>query len=142
MISLTMRFRVDAIFSRNLAPAIHEEGKAASQMIYANIIELVEHQQYIFDTLWNKSIPSQEKIQEIEDGIQPHFIEIIRDAHQLQELGVKLATSAREEILILVSTANAFYRESKLGTAALLEEMAIQHRVKIRILTPSDDSIK
>jgi two-component system, OmpR family, sensor histidine kinase VicK len=46
-----------------LAPAIfHEEGKVASQMIYSNVRELVEHQQYIFDTLWNKSIPSEEKI--------------------------------------------------------------------------------
>jgi two-component system, OmpR family, sensor histidine kinase VicK len=63
-----------------LAPAIfHDEGKVASQMIYSNVRELVKHQQYVFDTLWNKSIPSDEKIKEIEDGIQPHFIEIIRD---------------------------------------------------------------
>jgi hypothetical protein len=35
-----------------LAPAVfHEEGKAASQMIYSNVRELVEHQQYVFDTL-------------------------------------------------------------------------------------------
>ena len=31
-------------------------------MIYSNVKELVEHQQYVFDTLWNKSIPSEEKI--------------------------------------------------------------------------------
>ncbi len=61
-----------------LAPTIfHEEGKAASQMIYANVRELV-------DTLWNKSIPSQEKIKEIEDGIQPPYIETIRDPYQIQ----------------------------------------------------------
>jgi hypothetical protein len=36
-----------------LAPAIfHEEGKVASQMIYSNVRELAEHQQYVFDTLW------------------------------------------------------------------------------------------
>jgi len=35
-----------------LAPTIfREEGIAASQMIYSNVSELVEHQQYIFDTL-------------------------------------------------------------------------------------------
>jgi two-component system, OmpR family, sensor histidine kinase VicK len=45
-------------------------------MIYSNVRELVEQQQYVFDTLWNKSIPSQEKIKEIEEGIQPHIIEI------------------------------------------------------------------
>jgi two-component system, OmpR family, sensor histidine kinase VicK len=74
-----------------LAPAIfHEEGKAASQMIYSNVREIVEHQQYVFDTLWNKSIPSDEKIMQIEDGIQPHFAEIIRDTRQIQKLGLKL----------------------------------------------------
>jgi len=85
-----------------LAPAIfHEEGKAASQMIYSNVRELVEQQQYVFDTLWNKSIPSQEKIKEIEEGIQPHIIEIIKDTHEFQNLVMKLARSVREEMLVL-----------------------------------------
>ena len=66
-----------------LAPAIsHEEGKVASQMIYSNVRELVEHQQYVFDTLWNKSIQSEKKIKAIEDGIQPDVTEIIRDTNQ------------------------------------------------------------
>jgi two-component system sensor histidine kinase VicK len=126
-----------------LAPTIfHEEGKAASQLIYSDVKELVEHQQYVFDTLWNKSIPSQEKIKEIEDGIQPHFIETIRDPYRLQKLGVKLGASAREEILALYPTANGFHRQDKLGMIQLLEEMALQYRVKIRFLTPSDDSIR
>jgi len=96
-----------------LAPAIFHEGNVASQMIYTNVRELVEHQQ-LFDTLWNKSIPSEEKIKVIEDGIQPNVTEIIRDFHQMQKLGVKLTTSAREEILVLLSTAKAFYRQDKL----------------------------
>jgi two-component system, OmpR family, sensor histidine kinase VicK len=124
-----------------LAPAVfHEEGKAASQMIYSNVREIVEHQQYVFDTLWNKSIPSQEKIKAIEDGIQPHFAEIIRDTRQIQKLALKIATSAREELLVLFSTAKALYRQAELdaefGNIELLEEMAIRHGVKIRILTP------
>ena len=105
-------------------------------MIYSNVIELVEHQQYIFDTLWNKSIPSNEKIKEIEDGIQPYVTEIIRDTHEFQNLAMKLATSVREEMLVLYSTAKAFYRQSKLGTIAIAKEMAVRHGVKIRALTP------
>jgi two-component system, OmpR family, sensor histidine kinase VicK len=125
-----------------LAPAIfHEEGKGASQMIYSNVRELVEHQQYVFDTLWNKSIPSDEKIKEIEVGIQPQFIETVRHAYQIQERAVRLLTSAREEWLILYSTANAFHRIVK-RYADLGREMATKYRVKIRILTPFDDSIK
>ncbi|MFY9872070.1 MAG: hypothetical protein WAK17_20360 [Candidatus Nitrosopolaris sp.] len=126
-----------------LAPAIfHEEGKVASQMIYSNVRELVEHQQYVFDTLWNKSMPSQEKIKAIENGIQPHFTEIIRDTHQILKLAVEFGISAREELLVLFSTARAFYRNYKLGHHRLAEEMAIQHGVKFRVLTPFDDSIK
>ncbi|MGA9151464.1 MAG: hypothetical protein WBZ36_12875, partial [Candidatus Nitrosopolaris sp.] len=125
-----------------LAPAVfHEEGKAASQMIYSNVREIVEHQQYVFDTLWNKSISSQEKIKEIEEGIQPSYIETLRDPVQIQRRIIKLVTSAREEILILYSTAKAFYRQDKLGNVALVEQMAIQG-VKIRVLTPSSDWIK
>jgi two-component system, OmpR family, sensor histidine kinase VicK len=124
-----------------LAPAIfHEEGKVASQMIYSNVRELVEHQQYVFDTLWNKSIPSEEKIKAIEDGIQ--FTEIIRDTHQILKLAVEFGRSAREEFLVLFSTARAFYRNYKLGHDRLAEEIAIQHGVKFRVLTPFDDSIK
>ncbi len=111
-------------------------------MIYSNVKEIVEHQQYVFDTLWNKSIPSEEKFKSIEDGIQPQITEIIRDTHQMQKLAVKLITSTREEILILFSTANAFYRQAKLRVMVLLEQTAIQYGIKIRILTPSSDWIK
>jgi hypothetical protein len=97
-----------------LAPAIfHEEGKVASQTIYSNVRELVEHQQYVFDTLWNKSIASEEKIKAIEDGIQPSYIETIRDPVQIQKRALKLGTMARDEILLLYSTANALYRQGK-----------------------------
>ncbi len=126
-----------------LAPAVfHEEGKAASQMIYSNVREIVEHQQYVFDTLWNKSIPSEEKIKAIEDGIQPHVTEIIRDSHEFQKLSLKLAYSAREEILILCSTANAAYRTSKWASREAMKEKVSKYGTKIRILTPFSDLIK
>jgi two-component system sensor histidine kinase VicK len=55
-----------------IAPAtFHQKGKPASQMIYSNIKEMVEHQQYIFDTLWNKAIPAEQKFMEIEEGVKP-----------------------------------------------------------------------
>jgi hypothetical protein len=45
-------------------------------MIYSNVKEIGE-QQYIFDTLWTKTISFEEKIKEIEEGIIPQVIEII-----------------------------------------------------------------
>jgi two-component system sensor histidine kinase VicK len=58
-----------------LAPAtFHEIEKPASQIIYTNVKEIVEHQRYIFETLWNKSISAKDKIIEIENEIEPEFL--------------------------------------------------------------------
>jgi hypothetical protein len=55
--------------SEYVAPLIlFEHGKIAPQAVYSNISEIVEQQQYIFDNFWNKSIPAEERIKEIEEG--------------------------------------------------------------------------
>ena len=55
-----------------LAPATyHEEGKPASQVIYSNVEEIVDHQNYVFDTLWSRAISAKERIREIEEDIMP-----------------------------------------------------------------------
>lgn len=51
-----------------LAPTSAKEvTDVASQLIYSNVKEIVEHQQYIFDTLWNKAIPATKRIRELVD---------------------------------------------------------------------------
>ena len=126
-----------------LAPLIlYEKGKVASQVIYSNAEEIVEQQQYIFDTLWRKAIPADQKIREIEEGIEPEIIETIRDPVEIQLLGFELVKSATYEILVIFSTANAFHRQERAGTMELFKEAAAGRRVKIRILTPMDDIIK
>jgi hypothetical protein len=70
-----------------LAPTtFHDRGKPASEFIYSNQKEFVEHQDYVFDTLWNKSIPAEEKIREIEDGITPEFVGVILDPFEVQRI--------------------------------------------------------
>ena len=45
-----------------LAPMIsYRKGEIASNIIYSNIREVIEHQQYIFDTFWSKAIPAEQK---------------------------------------------------------------------------------
>jgi len=124
-----------------LAPtSFHEKGKPASELIYSNMKEFVEHQQYVFDTLWNKSMPAEEKIREIEDGITPEFVGMILDPFEVQRVTFKLLESAKEEILVAFSTANALRRQERVGSIGILKEAA-RHGVKVRILTPEDDRI-
>ena len=55
--------------SAYLAPAtFHEKGKPASQIIYSNVKEIVEHQRYVFDNFWYRAVPAKQRIKEIEEG--------------------------------------------------------------------------
>lgn len=44
----------------------HEKGKPASHVVYSNVHEVVEQGQYLFETLWTKAIPADQRIREIE----------------------------------------------------------------------------
>jgi signal transduction histidine kinase len=119
------------------------EKQFPTEFIYSTVKSFVEQQQYFFDMLWNKAIPSEQRIREIEEGIKPEVIETMRDPVEIQKLGNNLITSAKEEILIIFSTARAFYRQYKAGTVDLLKQAAMQNpSIRIRILTPANDLIK
>ena len=66
-----------------LAPApSRDETKLSSLIIYSNVKEIVEHQQYIFETLWNKAIPANRK-SEIEEGIVNTGIRLIENRDEI-----------------------------------------------------------
>jgi two-component system, OmpR family, sensor histidine kinase VicK len=125
-----------------LAPAkLHEKGKPAALIIYSNVKEIVEHQQYVFDSFWSRALPAEERIRQIEEGTEPGVITIIRDYIQIQELGFKLVISSTFEILTIFSTANAFRRLVHVGAVQSLVEAA-ERGVKVRLLMPIDDKIR
>jgi signal transduction histidine kinase len=67
-----------------LAPAtLHEAGKPAAQIIYSNVKELIEHQRYVFETLWSKTTPAEQRIQEIEEGIVRYETRIIDNPDEI-----------------------------------------------------------
>ena len=106
-----------------IAPAtFHEKGRPASQIIYSNVIELVGHQQYVFETLWNKSIPSEQKIRQIEERVELEGIEIIQNTLRTQEIYLNLVKDATKEIMFIFPTINAFVRQQKLGIIQLLKK--------------------
>ena len=102
----------------------------------------VEQQQYFFETLWNKAIPADQKIMEIEEGIEPEVIETIRDPNVTQARTLDMIKSAKEEVLIIFSTSNAFRRQEKAGALNLLVETAKSKNLKIRMLSPVDDHVR
>jgi two-component system, OmpR family, sensor histidine kinase VicK len=124
-----------------VATALLQVEKPVKQLIYSNVKALVEQQQYMFNTLWNKAIPAKQRIMEIEQGLKREFIETIRDPQEIQNLGFDLIKSANEDVLIIFSTANAFLRQQKAGAIKLVAKQAIDHKAKVRILTPINEKV-
>jgi two-component system, OmpR family, sensor histidine kinase VicK len=63
-----------------LAPATyHEKGKPASQIIYSNVNEIIDHQKYVFDSFWDRAISANQKIREIEEGKTRYETRIIEN---------------------------------------------------------------
>jgi two-component system, OmpR family, sensor histidine kinase VicK len=122
-----------------LAPLIlYEKGKIASQIIYSNVKELVEQQQYIFDTFWKKAISGEQRIREIEEGIEPSNIQVIQNPRESAELAYNIVKSAKEEVLRIFPSINAFRRQVPIDVMHLFRE-AIERGVKVRILIPTTE---
>jgi len=73
------------------------------QGIYTNVREIVEQQQNIFETLWNKSINAEKRIKEIEDGTVHYETRIIEDNQEIVEEIGRLTTSSNELCICLTS---------------------------------------
>ena len=117
--------------------AIHEEGKPASNVVYSNVKEVVEQAQYLFETLWSRSLPADQRIKEIEEGIETAKIEIIRDPDEAIKLSRDLIKSAKHEVLRIYPSLNGFRRQIRIGALHLFREV-LEHGINVRILVPAD----
>jgi two-component system, OmpR family, sensor histidine kinase VicK len=68
-----------------IAPAsFHAKGKPASRIIYSNVNDIVEYQrQFVFDSFWTRSIPAEQKIKEIEEGIIRYETKVLENKEQI-----------------------------------------------------------
>ena len=122
--------------SEYMATTTLTEKQHLTHVIYSTEKEMVEQQQYFFDALWNKAIPADTRIREIEEGIIPDVIKTLTDPHQVQNVAIDLLKGASQEILVLFATASAARRQERAGALNQLKEAA-KRGVKIKILTPN-----
>jgi hypothetical protein len=125
-----------------------------TSLLYTTSKHLVEAQQYLFNTLWNKATSAEDRIKDIEQEIKPAFKETLEDIDQIKKKAFELFRAAKQEILAIFSTidttaiivSNVFIgqkdatkeeevEEDELG---LLNQEAI-HGVNIRIIARNDN---
>ena len=101
---------------------------------------MIELQRYLFLALWDKAIPAEHRIREIEQGVEPQRIAVIYDAGQALELYQSLIMSAEKEIKVVFPTTNALIRQDKAGILFLLQEAAAK-KYQVKVLMPNDELI-
>jgi signal transduction histidine kinase len=109
------------------------------QAIYSNLGEILEQQHSIFEALWNKSLPAEDMINEIEAGVEPEVLELISDRNKATEIYVDLARSVEKEALFLLADSKAMLRADKLGVIDYLITASSEKGATIKIVCPLDE---
>ena len=99
--------------------------------------------QFISDPFWDKTIPTEEEINEINHELKKPDIRVINNPQEALKTADQLIKTAKNEILLLFSSANALFRRviRADGLTTLRELLQAQKEIKIRILTPFDEKI-
>jgi two-component system sensor histidine kinase VicK len=128
--------------SQYIATAVvKEEAKPVLELICSSVRSIVEQYQYLFLVLWDKAVPNEYRIREIEQGVEPQRIAVIYDGGQALELYQSLIMSAEKEIKIVFPTANALIRQDKAGILFMLQEAATVKKCEVKVLVPNDELI-
>ena len=112
-----------------------------SHIIYSNVRGIIEQQQYLFNSLWEKSIRAEQRIEEIEKGVQAEFFEIINDNKRISEILTDLAKSVVNEVVLLLPNDKALKRIDKLGVIDSLLKASRSGAI-IKIICPLSEQNK
>jgi two-component system, OmpR family, sensor histidine kinase VicK len=127
--------------SENGDPTEGKQQQQQLQLFHANTKSFVDVQQYLFDNLCNNSTPAKERIKEIGRGVRTDFTDTINEPGEITKTLNNLLSSSRDEILLLFSTSNSFYRAKHSGMLNSLRQ--VSNDVTVKALTlPSEDITK
>jgi two-component system, OmpR family, sensor histidine kinase VicK len=131
-----------AISSKELYATIDEMkgGKIAKNLLISNEPHYIRHYISIFEDLWKNGVNAEERIKEIEEGIDHQStIEVIQNPEESIKVAYDIIKSSKEEVLRIFSSVNAFRRQVRAGIMNLLIEMVEKYRIKVRIMIPAVD---
>ena len=120
-----------------VAAATIKEQQAVPQLIYSNVKEIIEQQEFIFESFWTRAIPAKQRIREMEDATEPEFYEVISDHEKASQILVDLAKSVKKEALFLLPNDKSMVRMDRLGVIDYLIKAAQKDSIgSIRIICP------
>jgi two-component system, OmpR family, sensor histidine kinase VicK len=121
-----------------LASATLDKEKLVPLLIYSNVEQIVKQQQYIFETLWNKAIPTEQRIEEIELGKEHEFLEVCPDGIKAAQVYSQFAGLVQSEALLILPSSKALQRQYDIGILQKLVDAAAKRKAVVRIICPLD----
>jgi two-component system sensor histidine kinase VicK len=119
--------------------AYGHEGKSFPHMVASNVKVFVQQQQYFFKTLWEKAIPAEQKIKEIEEGRVAEKLEIIEDTKKSISRAFEIMNKTQKELLVLFATPRTFTLALQAGATDIYRKMS-ENGVDIKLLVPKGGS--
>ncbi len=75
---------------------LEEEAKPVTQTIYSNVKAIIEQHKHFFDNLWINAISAEQRIREIEEGVEPIKTEIIKNEEEISKRIIELVKDSDE----------------------------------------------
>jgi two-component system sensor histidine kinase VicK len=122
-----------------LASATLDKEKVVPLLIYSNVKQFVKQPQYVFQTLWNKAIPAEQRIEEIQLGKEHEFLEVCPDRREAASVYSSFAELVQSEALLILPNSKALLLEYDLGILHKLVDAAAKRKAVVRIICPLDD---
>ncbi|MGN6351134.1 MAG: ATP-binding protein [Candidatus Nitrosocosmicus sp.] len=119
---------------------LYGEAKPVTQTIYSNTKTILEQQRYFFENLWSNAIPANQRIKEIEEGIEREVFDIIYDFDKVIEMINKLIDKCKSEIQIMFPNEQSIKLFNKIGIINKLLILSKKSDIFIKIIAPSDQN--
>jgi two-component system, OmpR family, sensor histidine kinase VicK len=104
--------------------------------------EILAQENSVSNSLWNKVIPREKEIAEIESGdLESDILQTIKDFRTVHRLSRDLLRSANEQILMMFSTPKSFHIDYLTGETPLSDIIHSKSNIQVRIITPNDEVV-
>lgn len=110
-----------------------ENGKVVQSLLLSNESQYLKHFSSVFQRLWESGIDAADRIQEIEEGIEAEFYEVITDNEKASQILTDMTKSTSREALIFLPNDRAMVRIDRLGIIDYLVK-ASQNGANVKII--------
>ena len=79
--------------------AVLQGAKPVTQTIYSNTKAILEQHSYFFENLWNKAMPAEHRIREIEEDIEPIKTKVLENKEEIYNYLIKIIKRSKGRLV-------------------------------------------